>query len=100
MDNKKTLGDLRTLLKIHIQMDSNMVGHLSIMEPTAIRLNAFVDHIMGSVHLFPSSHGDTLFYKKLYQVVQGMAYNVLCEVIEEHTSAKNRYYDRIKGVTG
>ncbi len=98
MDNKETLDELRALLKYHIQTNSNMVGHLSIMEPTSVRLNAFVDHIMGSVHLFPPSQLDTLFYKKLYEVVEEMAHGTLCEAIEECSGAKNHHYDKIKGV--
>ncbi len=98
MGNKKTLDELRALLKYHIQTNSNMVGHLSMLEPTSVRLNSFVDHIMGSVNLFPPSPLDTLFYKRLYEEVEGMARDTLCEAIQEHTIVRNHRYDKIKGV--
>lgn len=102
MQNEKVLGELRSLLKLHIETNSNMVGHLSIMDATGVHLNSFVDHIMGSVHMFPPSptNRESLFYKTLYAMVEEMAAAVLYEAIEERRSARDYYHERIRLVDG
>ncbi len=79
--------DLRSLMKFHIESGS-IAEHLKSMDRQSpdypVAVQRFTQHVMGSVHLFPSPHSQhDAFYNCLYRKIETLVMDVLWELTNE-----------------